>query len=293
MVHLSAPQPIVNHLRIKILVENTATGSGLLGEHGLAVWLQADDHRLLFDTGQGMALGNNSERLGVALHTLDAIALSHGHDDHTGGLQSVLAQTGPIPIYLHPDALSDKYSPRGYIGMPPASRQGLEALTPQHLVFTDKPTAIFPGVWLTGPVPRAHSLEDTGGNLWQDAAHHRPDPLLDDQTLWVNTPEGLVVVLGCAHAGVINTLSYIALLMGDTPIHTVIGGMHLRHASTARIEATADALEQLGVQHIGANHCTGTQAIAYFRQRFPDRVIDCPVGKVLEFGASAAAGVAV
>jgi 7,8-dihydropterin-6-yl-methyl-4-(beta-D-ribofuranosyl)aminobenzene 5'-phosphate synthase len=127
-------------------------------------------------------------------------------------------------------------------------------------------------------------LEDTGGNFWRDKTHQQIDTLPDDQALFINTPQGIVVILGCAHAGTINTLDYIKSLTGVPGFHAVLGGMHLLRATRERIEATAKALEEHEVRLIAPNHCTGMNAIAHLWQCFPDRVVECKVGSRLEFG---------
>ncbi len=269
--------------QITVLVENTATGRGLLGEHGLSYLIEVDEFRLLFDTGQGLTLRHNAKALGISLQNLNAIALSHGHYDHTGGL-AVLDFLPETDLFLHPDALKFKYSPRGEIGCPVKDKETLKTRV-RRLVWTENPTEIIPGVSLTGVIPRHHPLEDTGGGFWQNPTGTLADSLLDDQALFLETPLGLAVVLGCAHAGVINTLDYIAHLTGQQKIYAVIGGMHLLHATSDRLQATLEALAKYDVQLLGANHCTGMAATAFLWQNFAaDRAI-CSVGTRLKFSA--------
>ncbi|WP_017661127.1 MBL fold metallo-hydrolase [Baaleninema simplex] len=272
---------MIQHLEITVLVENTAWGRGLLGEHGLSWWIEADGHRILFDTGQGYVLKHNAERLQLPLDSLEAIALSHGHDDHAGGLSEVLSICGDrLDLYLHPESLKQKYSPRGEISAPLRDVEELQHRV-KRLVITAEPTEIVPGVWLTGTVPRRHPLEDTGGAFWNDAEHQEVDELLDDRTLFVETPKGIVVVLGCAHAGIINILDYIRELT-QSSIYAVMGGMHLLRASEERLAATVETLTRYDIQHIGANHCTGTKAIARLWEHFGDRCFDARVGTRFE-----------
>ncbi|MDB9315273.1 MBL fold metallo-hydrolase [Spirulina sp. CS-785/01] len=267
---------------ITVLVENTAGGRGLLGEHGISFLIETDSHRVLFDTGQGFVLQHNAKQLGISLDHLDAVALSHGHYDHTGGLPDLLSHISCPALFVHPGALSPKYSPRGEIGSPLQEEHLKQQVG--RMVWTEKPTEVVPGVYLTGTIPRNHPLEDTGGKFWLDRNHDTIDPILDDQALYVETPVGLVVVLGCAHAGVINTLDHIAQITGRQRFYAVIGGMHLLRANVKRLRATADTLEHYKVEQIGANHCTGVQAIAFFWQEFSDRCLDCRVGTRLKFG---------
>jgi 7,8-dihydropterin-6-yl-methyl-4-(beta-D-ribofuranosyl)aminobenzene 5'-phosphate synthase len=274
---------VLQQATITVLVENTAGRRGLLGEHGLSFGITANDKSLLFDTGQGMALPHNAEKLGVSLENLTAIALSHGHYDHTGGLPFLLEKCPNTDLFLHPAALQPKYSVNNYIGSP---LEAQNRLGNRRLVWTEKPTAILPGVYLTGTIPRHQPLEDTGETFWRDSAHQELDYLPDDQALFMNCPEGWVVVLGCAHSGVMNTLDYIAQLTGTQQFYLVMGGMHLLYASSDRLQATVAALKNYNVQKIGANHCTGMKALSLLWQNLGERCFDCRVGTRLSFGKS-------
>jgi 7,8-dihydropterin-6-yl-methyl-4-(beta-D-ribofuranosyl)aminobenzene 5'-phosphate synthase len=276
---------MLERLSITVLVENTAGGRGLLGEHGLSFFIETETSRLLLDTGQGLTLLHNAEQLGIDLARLDAIVLSHGHYDHTGGLPDLLQQARGATLFLHPAAIAPKYSPGGEIGSP-----FLDAQTISHqghrLVWTECPMEVVSGIWVTGAIPRRHPLEDTGGRFWTDANHENPDSLMDDQALFMETPEGMVVILGCAHAGVINTLDYIAELTGQIHFHAVIGGMHLVNARQERIQATLEQLRKYDVQLIGANHCTGPKAMGALWSELRDRCVDARVGTQFKFGNS-------
>ncbi|MFM7192817.1 MAG: MBL fold metallo-hydrolase, partial [Microcystaceae cyanobacterium] len=163
MTHLTFSTPL-QQATITVLVENTAGKRGLLGEHGLSFWITANGQPILFDTGQGMALAHNAEKLGIALEDLTAIALSHGHYDHTGGLPFVLEKCPETTLFLHPAALQPKYSLNNAIGSP---LEAQNRLGDHRLVWTEKPTEIMPGVYLTGTIPRYQPLEDTGEIFWR------------------------------------------------------------------------------------------------------------------------------
>ena len=139
------------------------------------------------------------------------------------------------------------------------------------------------GIWVTGEIPGKTAFEKTGGRFYLNAACIRPDPLADDQALFFDTPEGVVVVLGCAHAGVVNTLEYISDLTHGRPIRSVIGGMHLLAAAPDRVEKTLEAFRRWNIQKIAPAHCTGMSAIAQLWTAFPGRCVPCAVGSSFTF----------
>lgn len=270
---------MIRNLTITQLVENAASAPGLLGEHGASFFIEADEHCLLLDTGQGLTLQHNAARLGIALERVTAVALSHGHYDHTGGLETVIDCTGgAVDLYLHPEALMPKFNRDGRsIGSPITD---LEALRPRvrRLVADTGPVEIRPGIRLSGEIPRRHAIEDTGGPFYRDAARTEIDALPDDQALIIDTPPGLVVVLGCGHSGVINTLDHVRTLAPGRPIHSVLGGTHLLRAGTERLDFTVRALAGLGIDYLAPNHCTGLAATCLLRQHFPSQFCVSPVG---------------
>ena len=275
-----------NNVRITVLVENTATPE-LAAEHGLSCWIETTRGCILFDTGQGSALPQNADRLRIPLEKADAIVLSHGHYDHTGGLPYALGRAPHARLFLHPASLSARYSRHKdgtvhAIGMPEKATAAVRDIR-QQVVWTTQSTSIIPGCFVTGTLPRRNDLEDTGGDFFFDEAGTRTDPIEDDQALWFETRQGLIVVLGCAHSGVINTLGRIAELSGRAELYAVIGGMHLGRASTARIEATAQAFERYNVQVVAPAHCTGPAATEFLKQELPGRVRDARAGSVFEF----------
>jgi len=279
---------VARQARIVVLSENTVRRRGLLAEHGLALWVETERHRVLFDTGQGMVLEHNARQLGTDLALADAIVLSHGHYDHAGGAMAALAHARRCRLFAHPCALRPKFArprsaPPRSVCVPELAEENLRQRgCSLHLAAS--PTVVTEGMTTTGEIPRHTDYEDTGGPFYLDAGCSRPDPLLDDQAMFLDTPQGVVVIAGCAHAGIVNTLSYIVHLAGPKPILCVIGGIHLEGASALRLRETVEAFRRYGVQRIGLGHCTGTQATMEFWTAFPGRCFPIPVGTEILLG---------
>lgn len=272
---------------IVCVVDNNAAGRGLLAEHGLSMWITLDSSHVLFDTGQGLALPINIRQLRVPLERADAIVLSHGHYDHTGGLEHALAEAPDARVYCHPEALSLKYSMRSgararYIGMADGTRAALTA-RPRLSVPCTAPTEVISGLIATGPIPRQVDFESGNGHFFRDAHATAIDPLTDDQALFCDTAEGVVVLLGCTHAGIINTLTYIDQLTGGRPIAAIIGGMHLHEATPERVRLTVRALNEMGVKYVAPAHCTGWDACVELSHAFGPHCQPCYVGRKFTF----------
>jgi 7,8-dihydropterin-6-yl-methyl-4-(beta-D-ribofuranosyl)aminobenzene 5'-phosphate synthase len=234
-----------------------------------------------------MALERNAVACGKQLEELDAVVLSHGHYDHTGALEAVLGAAPQATVYLHPDALKRRYS-RGVSGrIHPVDEayltEGGLSASGVRCVSTREAVEIADGLHLTGEIPRETGYEDTGGDFYLDAEGTIEDPILDDQSLYVNTRDGLVLILGCAHAGVVNTMRHTARLAGTERIHAVIGGMHLLHAGAERMEKTLAEFRSMGVELMAPCHCTGLAAVAGFWNAFPGQCVEAHAGKVFRF----------
>ena len=275
---------MIDTIRITTVVENTARGAHVLAEHGLAFWIEADAQRILLDTGQGKVLLHNARRLEIPLERTQTVILTHGHFDHTGGVADVLDVVAQADLYVHPAALEAKYHrekspPHRAIGISSRDERALRKRT-RKPVLTKEPVTLADGIHLTGEIPRNNDFENTGGPFYLDEHCEVSDPLLDDQALYFDTRAGTVVVLGCAHSGVVNTLDYVARLSGRDKIYAVLGGMHLERASRERLDATAKAFRRYGVQRIGAAHCTGLRATSYLWSEFPAASFECCVSSV-------------
>ena len=273
-------------LKITTLSENTAGLGSFLGEWGLSILFETEDLSLLLDTGQSVSASYNADLLGVDLSRISRIVLSHGHFDHTGGLPYLLRKMGKeIEIIAHPAVWADKYSnregqPCRYIGIP-YQHSELESLG-ARFKLSEKPVRISDRIMTTGEIPMVTEFEKIEPYLLvKDGGSLQPDELLDDQALIITTEVGLVVILGCAHRGVINTLYHAQQLTGVTEIHTVLGGCHLMDASNERIRLTVAALKDMGVGKLGVSHCTGLPAACLMSREFGDRFFFNNAGTII------------
>lgn len=273
-------------IRVTLVVDNH-TDNGFMPEHGLAMWIEADGQKVLFDTGQGLALEHNAAALGIDLGQTDALILSHGHYDHTGGVDIVLQRAPHAAVYCHSEVVKPRYAVRNgnatAIHMPRSSMAALDK-RPRHLLnWAPHPVMISDSMGLTGPVPRITGYEDVGGPFYLDSQGRRPDLLMDDMALWINTSKGIVVCVGCCHSGLVNTLEYVKKLNKNPRISAVIGGFHLVNATDERLSKTIDALKRLAPDSLIACHCTGDIAMEKLAMEPALCVEKGWTGRILEF----------
>lgn len=277
-------------MKVTVVVDNCIPPSArgpYRGEHGLALLVEQEGKRILFDTGQSDAVIHNLGLLGIHPSTLDAIVISHGHYDHTGGLMAVLQHAAKtMPVYAHSDIFQNRISVAGkrhFIGIPFTQPQLTELGAQWRL--SDSPIEVVPGLWFSGQIKRDTEYEHGDAKLLtcQTDGDCIEDPLLDDIALYHGSKLGLRVIGGCTHSGIINTINYGFCITGQTKLHTWIGGTHLGPVSTDQQNATLDALEELDPQLIAANHCTGFAMMATLRNRFGDRFVPAFVGTVIEW----------
>jgi len=267
---------------ITILVDETAR-EGLGCEHGLSLWIEYHGVEIFFDTGQSDLVISNARRLGIDPAGTQAVVLSHGHYDHTGGLRAVLDAARQAAVYVHPAAVETKFSRRddktSAIGIPDSARELITRMDNSgKVVWTQTPTEVAEDLFVTGEIPQITNFEEIGGRFFVDRDCRKADTFVDDQAVFFDSPNGLVALLGCAHRGVANTLHYIAKLSGKKTIYAVIGGMHLLNASAERIGRTIAVFRRYNVQKIGPAHCTGDNAVEQFERAFSDRCLRCSAG---------------
>ncbi|WP_415225790.1 MBL fold metallo-hydrolase [Psychromonas sp.] len=268
---------------ITLLVDNRAE-TGLKHEHGLSVLIEQQGKRILFDNGQNDALFYNAEKLATPLHSLDLIILSHGHYDHGGNLARLLDINPDALFYAHPDCMQTRYSlhpnkaPRT-ISLTKTVVEAIEAFPDNQKKFITSPTEICSGIWLTGQIPRLCEIEDTGGPFFLDKEKKQVDQLNDDMSLWIETEDGLTVICGCCHSGIINTLNYIKQQTGEAArINNLLGGLHLVNANQQRLNGTIDYLNKQHIETIYPAHCTGDNSILLLKKQFKNKLQTAKAG---------------
>ena len=260
--------------------------SGLQSEHGLSMWIETPQGVALWDSGgSGEVLANNLQTLGLDVGRIHALALSHGHNDHTGGLGFLLESNPDLPVYAHPDILRPRFSRKNgaYLSMGlPERSKGLKEHRQLHL--SDQPVEILPGLWTSGEIRERAELEGRSANhfikvdgIWE------ADPYRDDMSLVLETTGGIVLICGCCHAGLLNTLRQVRQQF-DQPVRAVLGGTHLISADGAALQHVIDVLEAEYPQvRYYLNHCSGKDAVCQLQDAFGERVKEFPAGSFLKF----------
>jgi len=275
--------------RITVLCENLVGRQVGSGEHGFSAFIGTDGGNYLLDTGAGRTVVENSLALAKDLRTVKGIFLSHGHNDHTGGLPQVLNLTGPVDVHVHPDIFADRLAIRKEGGRESRrfagiiyKRSYLEILGARFVLNPDF-HQVGEGIFLTGEVPRKTPFEKNDPKLFREMdGKIVPDPLPDDQSLVLDTEKGLILVLGCAHSGMINTMNHVVQRMKKDHFYAVLGGTHLDFLTPEQLEETVRTLKGMKVNRIGVSHCTGFRGASRLQQEFGDRFFYGCVGSSLE-----------
>ena len=260
---------------LKVTVLSTMLAEDGIGEWGFSALVEADGRRILFDTGnRPETVLQNARDLGVDLSTVTDVVLSHHHGDHTGGLVTLrraLAAETPSAlsrIHIAPGIFSRRRRPDkpGEANPTIAFKSEIEA-TGARFVEHRGPEEIFPGVWLTGPVPRPHP-EHYWGPPASIVTSRGPvaDSIPEDMALIINTDRGFVLVVGCGHAGTINTVEYGQRILGPEPVYAIIGGLHLFAATDSALAWTASRLRDAKLSYLLGGHCTGIEAVYRIRE---------------------------
>lgn len=265
-------------MQVYILSDNKVVEhrpKNLLGEWGFAALMEVNDEVILFDTGKEV-VNHNVQVMGAPLSQVNKVVISHGHYDHTTGLLDVLRIMN-AEIYLHPDAWLPRYLKEGYIGMP-YRKEEVESLA--RVVEHTGPVEVSKNVWALGEVPRKHKGGRLDSHIIKDGQKVK-DEILDDQALAIKTQQGVVLLLGCCHAGLRNTVEYAEEITGDE-VKYILGGTHLVSLKDDEVTEIGKWLDSK-VDFIAPCHCTGFKAEAILSSMLGEKFRSIGAGSVLSF----------
>ena len=277
-------------LKITTLIENLPDAAGKLHfEHGFSVFIETQEWKLLFDTGQSGAFLNNAEALGVDLSTADGVVLSHGHYDHTGGVPALLHKIKPgTPFYIGKEFFAPKYkrledNTWKYNGNP-FEKELLTEGEAAKVCFVDSGvTALSESLYLFKNFDRVNGFETVNPKFFvKTESGYEQDLFRDEIALGIKTRQGLVLVVGCSHVGIVNILEHVKKHL-SLPVAAVIGGTHLVEAGENRLEETVKAFKNHGVKTIAVSHCTGEAGMVLLQTEFPDGFVLNNTGNVMIF----------
>ncbi len=280
-------------MRVTVLCENTIgvpIPKELMGEHGLSFLIE-DQNTILYDTGQGVGLTNNMKLMGKDVNTIDSVIISHGHYDHTGGLLPMLKQReSGVPVYLHSDAFRNKIAyietPEGNIEIPIGFQHKKQDYESQgaEFRFVDHFTQIDDRIYAIADIERPEGWKTWDARLkCKDGDTIIDDPFDDDLSLLLETDSGPVVLLGCAHAGVVEILDDLSSKTGHKQFYAVIGGTHLGSAPEAYINKAIETFKKYNVKLVGTSHCTGFHASAIIMSHLKNEFAIASVGNTFNF----------
>ncbi|MEI4983646.1 MBL fold metallo-hydrolase [Aeromonas caviae] len=260
-------------LTFSVLVDDDVHLPGCLPEKGLSLLLECDGLKVLFDSGRGRALRHNAEVMGVDLGSLTHVVLSHGHYDHVGGIGSLPVYSDPIPLIACPDVFNE----RGYFLPLLLRRYNLYRLSgdldPRQLATRGLlPHCSAEPVWLSerlvflGSILRREQAKPSLLGYMVRGGRVEKDLISDDSALVYKSEQGLIVFIGCGHAGAENIIARAKEVCGDERIHAVIGGLHLKFSGPERAVALGAYLQEEAVERLFACHCSGSRKAGLPRQ---------------------------
>lgn len=286
---------------LKVTILSTMLADAGIGEWGFCALIEADGHKILFDTGaRPETVLTNISDLNIDLSDIEEVFISHSHYDHTGGLMrlkeelSLKNSKAISKAHIGEGAFYSRPGPMGVRTQFMLSAKEQYERSGGKFIVYNEPQEIYPGVWITGPVPRVNDERNYGaGKVILPDGTVKEDNVPEDQSMVFNTDEGLVIVSGCGHSGIINTIEYARQKIGARPVSTLIGGFHLFNLPDEKIIWTAGKLKEYGAKNFIGAHCTGINAVFDIRQQLGlsrSNVIVGAVGSYFESGKGISAG---
>jgi 7,8-dihydropterin-6-yl-methyl-4-(beta-D-ribofuranosyl)aminobenzene 5'-phosphate synthase len=276
---------MLNKKIVCVVNDTVLPESGLKSEHGLSMWIEGPQGVALWDSGgSGEVLRHNLKALGLDPGRIQALALSHAHDDHTGGLDYLLQVNPDLPVYAHPDIFQPRFSRKNgeYRSMGLPERCAVLKNAP-NLRLNDLPILLMPGLWTSGKIRERKELEGRSANhfIRMDEDWHA-DPYRDDMSLILEVSGGIILICGCCHAGLLNTLRQVKQRFNQ-PVKAVLGGTHLISADGAAVRHVIRVLkDEFPGTCYYLNHCSGEDVIQRMEEAFVGCVKRFPAGTWLE-----------
>lgn len=261
-------------------------GSDLKAEHGLSLWIELEHTSVLFDTGQSAeVLSHNLQVLGLAPIHIDSLIISHAHDDHTGGMAAIFPERRTMPLFGQSSLFKGRYSAKNdvYKSVGMAIKES-DLSHYFYMKLSDEPVEVAPNLWTTGAiVERPEAMGASKHHFIHTTSGWEPDPYTDDLSLVLKTSAGNVLICGCCHAGLLNTLNHAEKVFGG-PFIAVLGGTHLNSLGDEYLDHIISEFEARYPDcQFYLNHCTGKNAIDRLTERIGERVHDFVAGSVVEF----------
>ena len=277
------PTNKVSSLKITTLSTMLVNFNGI-GEWGYSALVEVDEKKILFDTGKNPeTVLQNAKDLGINLADVEDVFLSHFHQDHTGGLLTLRKElkkinaNALIRVHVGKGIFNERL---GHENNMPQIKDELEADGVQFIIYENEHELI-PGVWITGPIERVYDEKNWYGHIQIKMGDvFIEDYIPEDQSLVIDTADGFVLISGCGHAGIINTLEYIRSNINNKKVSTVIGGFHLLDATNEQLKWTSEKLGDFGVTKIIGAHCTGINSLYTLRNLMNLSRSDAVVGSV-------------
>ncbi|NMA73612.1 MAG: MBL fold metallo-hydrolase [Bacteroidales bacterium] len=266
------------HIHITTLVENYVSGKKLKGEHGLSFFIDMGPHRFLFDTGGSDLLLSNAETLGIDLSSVDFIILSHGHNDHTGGLEYFFSVNKKAKIIAKREVMERKFNLRTEIGLPALSSEILD-----RFIFVDRFVEYIPGLFIVPQIDLVFEEDTHFKGFFIEKRGEREQDLFDDELAVVlKTKKGYALLTACSHRGITNMVEQLKTHFNLLHLELILGGFHLRRSPKEVVDRVSDYLLENVKGSIGVCHCSGIDTYSLFKTKFADRVFYNYTGKEIK-----------
>ncbi|WP_319759935.1 MBL fold metallo-hydrolase [Maridesulfovibrio sp.] len=266
--------------KVSVLCDNESLSDNLGSEWGLSMALQLPgDDLWLWDCGASPLFLKNAQMMDIEVAKAKGLVLSHGHWDHTGGMDALMQANFMGPVYAHPDFANKRYSINGKDGSGDAS---FRCEYPGTIIVRDN-AELDDSLFMVTEIPRREGFFEATEGLFVDPELTQPDHVRDDAFLLLMSNSGPIVVLGCCHSGLANSLYHLRELTGIDSVHAILGGLHLYRTDVNEFENTAKVIEEFNVRTIAAGHCTGKKGYDFLNQRLDCEVLPMGSGSVYEF----------